>query len=73
MSAMGRTERIVDVHIRKRRHLLGKVEIVLLFARMEAGMFEHDHIAGFERSGNRLHVRADAIGRHGHGAINQRG
>ena len=69
---MRRTKRIIDVHFTERRHLLGQVKVILLLAFVEAGIFEHDHVTGFQRFGNRFHLRANAIRRHGYRATQQR-
>ena len=43
---MGGREGIVDIDIPEARHALGKFSVVRFFARMEAGVFEHQHRAG---------------------------
>ena len=42
MGAMGGGEGVVDVDVAKARHALGELLVVLLLARMEAGVLEHD-------------------------------
>jgi hypothetical protein len=61
-----RAKGVVDEHVAQGGHLPGEVEVVLLFALVEACVFEHEDIAGFEGLGHRLDVGADAIGGHLH-------
>ena len=73
MRAVRRTECVVHVDFAERGHLFRQVEIVLFLARMEARIFEHQHVTGLERLRHLLHFRANAIRRHLDGTSQQAG
>ena len=57
---------VVDVDIAERGKLLREGGIVRLFLRMEAQVFEQQHLARLQRSRLRLDLRPDAVGRQRH-------
>ena len=66
MRPVGGTERVVDVHVRKRGELRRKRRIVGLFARLEAHVLEHGHIAIAKGGDDPVRVLTHDIGRHAH-------
>ena len=71
VGTMRGTERVVHVDLGERGKLLRKLRHVLFFFRMEAQVFEQQHVAVLERLGRGFRFRADAIGREGHGLAEQ--
>ena len=71
MSAVGRTERIVDINIRKFRQFPREAGIVGLFLGAKPQVLQEQRFAGPERLGHGPHLRPDAVRRHGHGLTEQ--
>ncbi len=71
MGAVSGPKGIVDVHVRQGSHLLGQFEVILFLFGVEAGIFEHQHLAGFERFGGSFGYRANAVFGKGHRLAHQ--
>ncbi len=56
-------EGVVDVHVAERGEFGGELGVVLLLARVEADVFEQQHVAGLQRRDRGRHVRPDDVAR----------
>ena len=66
MRSVSGTERIVDIKVSKRSEFLGKLHVVLGFARLKADIFKKHDFAVFQRSGKFLRTFTDNVVCHFH-------
>ena len=61
MGAVRGAESVVDVQVRQAGHGAGQLFVVLLFTRVEAGIFQDQHLTGLQGRGGLHGAAADSV------------